>query len=197
MPGRAVMALGLGAVSGLISAVIVAFCHMGDVPAPEVFGYCLGMRVSSRCDGVDAALYLFPGPIFGIVLIGWERWWRLIDPARLVAFVAASGVGNAVAVFLCVWLTDRLGEALDIGFLDLPMAIAGAISGAVGGALLGGTAAMLFPGFRLGRSIMAATVLGLLVPLVVTWEVLGVFLFYPIWQAGYALALTTGLPDET
>jgi len=197
MPVRAASALAVGIASGLLSAAVVTFYHMGDVAAPEVFGYCFGLRISSRCDGVDAALYLFPGSLFGVIFIAWERWRRRIDPARLVGFAVASGVANAVAVFLCVWLTDRLNEALDIDFLDLPMALAGAVAGAAGGALLGGAARALSLGFNLRRSIAAAAALGLLVPFVVTWEIAGVFLFYAIWQGGYAVALTTGLPAET
>ncbi|HUI34865.1 MAG TPA: hypothetical protein VLX67_05030 [Stellaceae bacterium] len=189
--------LGIGAASGLLAAASVVVFHLGDVAAPKVAGYCFGLRVSSRCEGVDAALYLFPGTIFGVVFIAWERWRRRIDLGRLIGFAVASGVGNAVAVFLCVWLTDRLGDALDIDFLNLPMALAGAISGAAGGALLGGSAKALSLGFNLHRSVIAASALGLLVPLVVTWEIAGVFLFYIIWQGGYAVALTAGLPAET
>ncbi|HEV2187967.1 MAG TPA: hypothetical protein VGR70_12210, partial [Stellaceae bacterium] len=85
---------------------------------------------------------------------------------------------------------------LDISFLDLPMAIAGAIAGAIGGALLGGVAATLFPGFRLRRSIIVAAVLGLLVPLVLVWEIVGVFIFYSVWQGGYAVALAMSLPPQ-
>jgi hypothetical protein len=94
-------------------------------------------------------------------------------------------------------LVDRpAGEALDIGFLNLPMAIAGAIAGAVGGALLGRVAATLFPGLRLRRSVIAASALGLLVPVVLLWEVAGVFLFYIVWQAGTAVALASSLPSQ-
>ncbi len=200
MPGRGWLALGVGVASGLGSAALVTFCQMGDVAAPEVFGYCFGMRVSSNCHGIDAALYLYPGTIFGVLFIAWERWRRRIDPGRLVGFVAASGVGNAVAVFLCVWLTDRFGDMLNIDFLNmlnLPMALAGGIAGAAGGALLSGSARAMSLGFNLRRSLAAAAALGLLVPLVLVGEVVGVFLFYAIWQGGYAMALTSGSPAET
>jgi hypothetical protein len=186
--------LGLGTASGLLAGALLVFCHIGDFSAPEVAGYCFGLRVSSRCDGVDGTFYLVPGTIFGLVFAGALLAYRQMDFGRAIAFAAASGAANSAAVFLCVWLTDRLSEALDIDFLKLPMAIAGAIAGAAGGALLGRVAASLFPGFRLWRSVIAASALGLLAPLVMTWEVAGVFLFYIAWQGGYAAVLAATLP---
>ena len=201
--------LGIGAASGLLSAVIIVFWHIGDVSAPEIAGYCFGLRMSSRCEGVDATLYLFPGTIFGVLFAALRCRQGWIGPGRFIAFACASGIANAVAVFVCVWLTDRLSDAMDIGFLNLPTAIAGvisflnlptaiagAIAGAAGGALLGGIAATLFPGLRLRRSVIAASALGLLVPLVLIWEIAGVFLFYIVWQSGYAAALASSLPAE-
>ncbi|HXP04776.1 MAG TPA: hypothetical protein VN808_11695 [Stellaceae bacterium] len=182
--------------SGLLSASIIVFCHMGDVAAPEVAGYCFGLRMSGRCEGVDATLYLFPGTIFGVLFaaLSSRRGW--IGFGRFIAFIGAAGIANAVAVFVCVWLTDWLGDVLDISFLDLPAAIAGAVAGAAGGALLGRVAATLFPGLRLRRSVIAASALGLLVPVALLWEVGGVFLFYIVWQAGYAVALASSLPSQ-
>lgn len=196
MPVRPVWYLGLGAMSGLFSAAIIVFCHMGDVAAPEVAGYCFGLRISSRCAGVDGTFYLFPGTIFGVLFAALRSCRGWIGLRRFIAFAGASGVANAVAVFACVWLTNSLGDVLDIDFLNLPMAIAGAIAGAAGGALLGGVASALFPGLRLRRSLIVASALGLLVPLVVVWEIVGLFLFYVVWQAGYAAALAVSLPAE-
>lgn len=209
MPLRWPWFLGMGAVSGLLSAAIIVFWHIGDVSAPEVAGYCFGLRMSSRCEGVDATLYLFPGSIFGVLFAVMQVWRGWNDPGRVIAFVVVSGVANAVAVFLCVWLTDLLSDLLDISsldpqtaigavlsFLNLPMAIAGAIAGAAGGALLGGMTVALFPGFRPRRSVIVASALGLLVPLVLVWEIVGVFIFYLIWQGGYAVALAMSLPPQ-
>jgi hypothetical protein len=209
MPLRWPWFLGIGAVSGLLSAIVIVFYHMGDVAAPEVAGYCFGLRMYSRCDGVDATLYLFPGSIFGVLFAALQvrRGWN--DPGRVIAFVVVSGVANAVAVLLCVWLTGLLADLLDssslnlptaiagvVSFLNLPTAIAGAIAGAAGGALLGGVAATLFPGLQPRRSIIVAAALGLLVPLVLVWEIVGVFIFYPIWQGGYAVALAMSRPPQ-
>ncbi|HEV2186020.1 MAG TPA: hypothetical protein VGR70_02365 [Stellaceae bacterium] len=182
--------------SGLLSGAIIIFWHLGDVSAPEIAGYCFGLRMSSRCEGVDATFYLFPGAVFGVLFAALRSCRGWIGLGRFIAFVCASGIANAVAVFVCVWLTDLLGDLLDISFLDLPMAIAGAIAGAIGGALLGGVAATLFPGFRLRGSVIVAASLGLLVPLVLVWEIAGVFIFYPIWQGGYAVALAMSLPPQ-
>jgi hypothetical protein len=180
---------GVGAVSGLLSAAAVVFLHLGDVEAPTVAGYCFGMRVSSKCGGVDATLYLFPGAIFGILIGAMQLRLRRAAFSRACAFAGASWVANALAVFLCVWLTDTLGDLLNIDFLNLPMAIAGAIAGTAGGVSLGFSAKALSLDINLRRSIVAAAALGLLVPLVLMWEVAGIFIFFVVWQAGYAAAL--------
>ena len=180
---------GVGAVSGLLSAAAIVFLHLGDVEAPEVAGYCFGMRVSNKCGGVDATLYLFPGAVFGILFGAMLLWVKQDAFGRVCAFAGASWVANAFAVFVCVWLTDALGDLLQIDFLNLP-ALAGAIAGAAGGALLGFSAKALALGLILRRSIVAAAALGLLVPLVLIWETAGIFIFFVIWQAGYAAALT-------
>ena len=181
--------LGVGAVSGLLSAAAVLFIHLAQVPGPKLFGYCFGMRVSSRCDGLDASTYLFPGAIFGILFGAMLLRIRRAPVNRVGAFAGASCVANALAVFLCVWLSDALTDFIDADFFNLPMAIAGAIAGAAGGAVLGFSAQALSLGLNLRASLIAASALGLLVPLVLMWEVLGFFVFYAIWQAGYAAAL--------
>jgi len=188
--------LGVGAVSGLLSAATVAFLHLGELSAPKLFGYCFGMLMSGRCDGVEASTYLFPGAIFGILFGATLLCDRRFPFSRVCAFAGASWVANALAVFLCVWLTDALEDALNVDFLPLPMAIAGASAGAAGGAVLGFSAKALFSGFDLHRSLIAASALGLLVPLVLVWEVAGFFVFYAIWQAGYAVALAASLPAK-
>jgi hypothetical protein len=197
MSSRWYWCCGVGAVSGVLSAAAVVFLHLGDVEAPKVAGYCFGMRVSSKCGGVDATLYLFPGAIFGILFGAMLMRSTRAAFSRVCGFAAASWVANALAVFLCVWLTDALDDLIQIDFLDLPMALAGAIAGAAGGASLGFSAKALSLGINLRRSIIAAATLGLLVPLVLMWEVAGIFIFFVIWQTGYAAALVSGLPAET
>jgi len=66
-----------------------------------------------------------------------------------------------------------------------------------GGVSLGFSAKALSLGINLRRSIIVATVLGLLVPLVLLWDVAGIFIFFVIWQTGYAAALASSLPAET
>jgi hypothetical protein len=186
--------LALGAVAGAVSAAAV-FLPLGDAPAPKVLGYCFGIDYPSpRCDGIEVAFYLLPGLIFGIAFAGIQAWRGRLSPARAIAFVVASGIGNAVATTLCVGLTVPLSALLAIDG-DIPAALARAISGAIGGGLLS-VVAKLVCGARVWLSLVAAACLGLLVPLVPEWPVGGRFVFYIVWQAGYAAALGMGWPRE-
>ena len=186
--------LALGAVTGAVSAAAV-FVPLGDAPAPRLFGYCFGIDYPSpRCDGIELSFYLFPGLIFGIAFAGIEAWCGRLSPPHAVAFVVASGVGNAVATTLCVGLTVPLSAVLGIEG-DIPAALTGAFSGAIGGGLLS-VVAKLVCRARVRWSIVAAAGLGLLVPLVPEWPLGGSFLFYIVWQAGYAAALGAGMPQE-
>jgi hypothetical protein len=187
--------LALGAVAGAVSAAAV-FLPLGDAPAPKVLGYCFGIDAPSpRCDGIELSFYLLPGLIFGVAFAGIETWRGRLGPPGTIAFVVASVIGNALATTLCVGLTFPLSALLGIDG-DLPAALAGAISGAIGGGLLS-VAAKLIRRARVWRSVVAAAGLGLLVPLVPEWPVGGSFVFYIVWQAGYAAALGVGWPRET
>jgi hypothetical protein len=184
----------LGAVTGLLASA-ATMVHLGDVAAPRLFGMCFGFSSSgARCEGIDGAIYLFPGLIFGVGFAGAQRWCGRLDLGRALAFILASGIANAVATFLCVWLFNLLGETIDLDVLDLPLALAGAIAGAAGGALLSCATVTLVPGTRPRYSLIAAAALGLLVPLVTEWEMTGNFIFYMFWQGGYAWALASDLP---
>ena len=181
--------LALGAASGALAAAATLY-PLGDVAAPVLFGMCFGMGgPGGHCGGIGGSFYLFPGLIFG-VSFGAAQWWLgRFDAARALAFAAASGVANAVAVFLCIWLFDVFGNLIGLDLVDLPLALAGAIAGAAGTALAGGATALLVAGAGVRRSIAAGAALGLLVPLVIEGEIIGDFVFYICWQAGYALAL--------
>jgi hypothetical protein len=186
--------LALGAVAGAVSAAAV-FLPLGDAPAPKVLGYCFGIDYPiPRCDGIEVSFYLLPGLIFGIAFAGSEAWHGRLSPTRAIAFLVASGVGNAVATALCVGLTVPISAWLAIDG-DIPVALAGAISGAIGGGLPR-VVAKLVCSARVWRSVAAAACLGLLVPLVPEWPVGGRFVFYIVWQAGYAAALGVGWPRE-
>lgn len=184
----------IGAVSGALAAGAVTFYRLGDVGAPRVFDICFGIRTTGdRCGGVDGALYLFPGIIFGVLFAAALVRLGRLDAVRAAGFAIASGVANAIAVFLCVWLFDRFGELIATDIADLPLGLAGAVAGLAGGTLLSGATRLLVPGTRIGWPVIAAAALGLLTPLVVEWEIAGTFAFYILWQGGYAAALGTAL----
>ena len=183
-----------GAVSGALSAAAV-FLPLGEAPAPKLFGYCFGIDAPQpRCDGIELAFYLMPGLIFGVAFAGLAAWrGRLRLPGAIVIVTAAS-IGNALATAICVGLFVPFGAVMGLG-PDISIGLIGALSGAVGGGLLGG-AAKLVCGARVRRPIAAAAGLGLLIPVVPNWPVAGCFVFYIVWQAGYAASLAASLPAK-
>jgi hypothetical protein len=185
----------VGAASGILAAAAATFFQLGDIAAPWLFGRCFGLQVLSSCNGIDGAFYLFPGLVFGIVFAGVERWRGRFDGGIGSGFVIAALIGNALAVFVCVALSDPFSSAIDIATFDLPIALAGGIAGAVGGAVLAGATALFVPGTDPRPAIAVGAGLGLFVPLVTEWQVAGVFVFYIAWQAGVAAALGATLPD--
>jgi hypothetical protein len=193
MPFPAIWFLLVGAASGIV-AVVATFWSLGDVAAPWLLGRCLGFQVAGKCSGIDGAFYLFPGLIFGIVFAGVERWRGRFDPGVGTGFVIASLIANALAVFVCVALSDPLSSAIDIATFDLPLALAGGIAGAAGGAVLAGATAIFVPGTDPRPAIAVAAGIGLFVPITTEWEAAGLFVFYIAWQAGFAAALGASLP---
>jgi hypothetical protein len=193
MASRASRFLALGAASGAVAAA-ATFIPLGDTAAPVVFGRCLGLKMMSSCNGVALAVYLFPGLIFGVLFAEALRRRGQMIPRRAVVFVLASGIGNALAVFVCVALFDWASSRIDAA--ELAMAISGAVAGGVGGGLLTAVTGRLFPSVSVGLPIAAAAGLGVVVVAVTELEQAGVFVFYIIWQAGYAAALAASLPAE-
>jgi hypothetical protein len=197
MPRNPPWFLALGAVTGVLAAASTLY-PLADVGAPRLFGYCFGIDgPGGQCGGIEASFYLFPGVIFGIPFAAAQLWLGRLGAGRAAVFVLVSGIANAIAVFLCVWLFMLFGGLIELKILDAPLALAGAIAGAAGGVLLSGAATRLVAGATARRSIVAAAALGLLAPLATELEAAGVFLFYIVWQAGYALALASSLPPRT
>jgi len=186
--------LALGAASGALAAA-ATFAPLDEIPGIELFGYCLGMRVGSKCGGIPAGFYIFPGVIFGLAFAPLLWRHRRVRPAGALAFGVLAAIANFVAVFVCVASLDPLSNILAVDMADVPIAIAGGIGGAIGAGLLSGGAALLGAMTRPWRSIGTGCGLGFLVPLVMQWEIVGVFVFYVIWQAGYAAALARSLPS--
>jgi hypothetical protein len=69
------------------------------------------------------------------------------------------------------------------------LALAGVIAGAVGGGLLGSITACLISVRERLWPLAVGAALGLLVPVAVEWDAFGIFVFYILWQGGYAAAL--------
>jgi hypothetical protein len=191
MPTRPHLPLAPGAASGALSAA-ASFIPLGRAPAPTMFGRCLGLGIVNGCNGIDFAYYLFPGLIFGAAFAGMLKRHRKATGGQVAAFVLASGAANATAVFVCLALVDPLQDTLITS--DLGIAICGAIAGAIGGGLLAVATRRLFPGASLARPVAAGAMLGLAVLAMTSLEAPGVFLFYIVWQAGYAAALASSLP---
>lgn len=183
-----------GAISGALSAA-TWLRSLPDVIVPRPFGYCFGINLPSACHSASASAYLFPGLIFGVAFVATLFWRRRLDVGRAIVLTLVSGGANALAVFLCVWLVFPLGGLSGLAFIA-PFAAAGAISGAVGGAILAAVATKLIPGMTAWRAVIAGSLLGFAVPLMFGLEAWRVFLFYIVWQAGYSLALASGLPVE-
>jgi len=185
----------LGAASGMLAAAAALVFHFGDVEVPRVVGVCFGFSGSGgRCEGVDGALYWFPGTIFGLLFGVTWLWLGRFDAIRAAGFAIASLFSNAIAVFVCVGLFDRFESLLEIDPADLPLSLAGAVAGLAGSALLSGVTRLLAPGTRLLRPIIAGAALGFLTPLIIHLEFVGTFLFYILWQGGYGAALAAALP---
>src|SRR6266478_7688563 len=60
------------AVVGTLSGAIAAACtfyQIGEFYGIAIGGYCFGLQAtaSSKCGGIDGAIYVFPGLVFGIV----------------------------------------------------------------------------------------------------------------------------------
>jgi hypothetical protein len=155
----------LGAASGVLAGLSTLY-PLGSLPAPTLFAQCFGLEISGRCEGIDAAFYLFPGLIFGVLFVVAQLWRGLFGARHVLAFALASGVGNAVATLLCIGLFSWLSLALNIDFLDLPPALGGAIAGAAGSTIVIGVMRFFRIETRPVAPIVIGTALGLLVPLV-------------------------------
>jgi hypothetical protein len=138
-------------------------------------------------------LYVVPGLVFGAIFgaVLWHR--RVLAAVRAVIYALAAAFCHAVAVFTAIELVEPLRYLLGGG--DNPGLIAcGVIAGAVGGGLLGVVTTLLAP--VRGWALLAATgaLLGVFLPIAVDVDALGPFIFYVIWQGGYAAVLGLILP---
>jgi hypothetical protein len=157
-----------GAVTGALSAaILLAFDFKGN------------------------SLYVVPGLVFGIAfaMALWQRW--RLPPARAIAYLAAVSLANAAAVFTGIFILDEVATIVDKG---ASTAITGVIAGAIGAGLATGAAALLMSITRWPWPIAVGAILGGTLPIFVDGPDGGVFVFYIIWQAGFAAATVATLP---
>ena len=185
-------------VGGLTGAIAAAgtLVHIGEVDAIEIGRYCLGVKAtaSSACRGIDGALYVFPGLVFGLVFGPLLYFRRQLGGAGAVAYALAAWVANALAVFVCISALHPVDDLLPFDNLIFDMAISGVIAGAIGGGLLAATLAVLNSEVKRALPIAVAAALGMLTPILIMFDNSGVFVFYIAWQGGYAAALGGSLP---
>ena len=187
------------AVCGVLTGAIAAastFYQIGEFYGIAIGGYCFGLQPtpSSKCGGIDGAIYIFPGLVFGIVFGPLLYFSERLSAAGAVAYVLAAFAANAVAVSTCISLMHPVDDLLPFDNLIVDIAISGVIAGAVGGGLLGAALAALNPAVKRAPPIAVAAALGVLTLLVIMFDAVGIFAFFIIWQSGYAAAVAASLP---
>ncbi len=130
---------------------------------------------------------LLPGLVFGLIIgLALYRGGHA-GPRTFAAYVAASTVSYLATLYLAIRIYEYLA----------PMWPTGMIAGLFGSACLTGLAAWMFPFVRKFRPIALMLVAGCLLG-----ALLGIgggfwwgLVFYAAWQAGYAAAFATALPE--
>ena len=184
-----------GALTGAVAAVCT-FHQIGEFYGIAIGGYCFGLQPepSSACGGIDGAVYIFPGLVFGLVFGPLLHFCRHLSAAGAAAYVLAAFAANVVAVALCISLMHPVDDLLPFDNLVVDIAISGVIAGAVGGGLLGAAVAALNSKVRRKLPIAVAAGLGAVTPVLIMFDRLGVFAFFIAWQSGYAAAVAASLP---
>jgi len=185
----------VGALTGAIAAACT-FYQIGEFHGIAIDGYCFGLQAtpSSTCGGIDGALYIFPGLVFGIVFGPLLYFCRRLSAAGALVYVVAAFAANVVAVSLCISAMHPVDDLLPFDNLILDIAISGVIAGAIGGGLLGAALAEFNSTGKPVLPIAIAAGLGVLAPLVIMFDALGVFAFFIVWQSGYAAAVAAAVP---
>jgi len=167
---------------------VAAFLALGVVT-----GGVVGAVLSDDRNITTLTLYVLPGLVFGLVF-GPLLTWCEATSARGAAYFAIAATGaNAAAVFTAIRLFDTVKETLH---LDEPWALAvvGVVAGAIGGGLLALVVMLIADARRAPWLTAAGALLGALLPIFFEWEAGGAFVFYALWQAGYAAAMAMVLP---
>jgi hypothetical protein len=160
-----------------------------------VFGAVTGALTAAillLLDFKENSLYIVPGLVFGIAfaLALWQRW--RLPPARAVAYVIAVGLANAAAVFVTLYIADEVAKIV-VG-KEAGDAVTGVIAGALGAGLATGATALLIRIRRWPWPVAVGAILGGLLPVFIDGPDGGIFLFYIVWQCGFAAATVATLP---
>lgn len=160
-----------------------------------------------------APAYVIPGLVFGIAFGVVLLRLEFLRATGAVAYTTVSTLSHAAASYLAIAIIDPISSVLPISSaLETPFgtaaarvfriygiadfSVTGFIASVVGGGLLAGATALLIRRLQWPLLIVAGAVLGAFLPLIDLHSSsgVGVFLFYAIWQAGYAATLAAILP---
>ncbi len=139
-----------------------------------------------------SSLSVVAGLVFGIIFGAVLRYLGLATPRAAVLYALASTLSYFLAVNLALHLVDRLEAIWQVGL----------IAGVVGAACLTALAAWLLPFARRIGPCALMLAAGCLLGAVLEFPLRGNggfadwFVFYAIWQAGYAAAFATALPQS-
>ena len=161
-----------------------------------LLGMATGALAAAAIMAVDLegwSLHLVPGLIFGVAF-GAVLWLHgFLWPLRAAAYAFAAALAHGTAMLTAVGLSEPihnlLGGSDDPGFM-----LCGVIAGAVGGGLLGGVTRWLTAIRHWLALVGTGALLGALLPVALDYDPVGVFVFYIIWQGGYAAVLALTLP---
>ncbi len=137
-----------------------------------------------------SSLSVVAGLVFGIIFGAVLRYLGLATPRAAVLYTLAATLSYFLAFNLALHLVDRLEAIWQVGL----------IAGVVGAACLTALAAWLLPfARRIGPcALMLAAGCGLgallEIPLRGDGGFVNWFVFYGVWQAGYAAAFASALP---
>src|SRR5260370_31079948 len=89
------------AVCGALTGAVAATCtlyQIGEFYGIAIGGYCFGLQATpnSSCGGIDGAVYIFPGLVFGIVFGTLLYFCRRVSAAGALAYALAAFAANVV-----------------------------------------------------------------------------------------------------
>jgi len=158
-------------------------------------GAVTGSAAIELTDLVSAgsSLYVFPGFVFGLAFGAVLYRLKLVGLPGGAVYLLTSTLSHAAAVFLAIAILKSV-ESMFGHDDNINFAVIGFIAGGLGSAFLGGATAFLIRCRRWPLLIVAGAVLGAVLPLIKLDDIGGPYLFYAIWQAGYAATFAALLP---